>query len=211
MKSNNKLVDIATTRPLKKALWQEVDVTKAARARRLKQKPAIIWFTGLSGSGKSTLANALQRYLFVKGYATYLLDGDKLRQGLCSDLGFSDADRVENIRRASETAKLFCDAGMIVLASFISPFALERQRVRGLVDAGEFIEVYVNTPLSICEKRDVKGLYRRARAGEIGHFTGIDSPYEVPEQPELVINTAESDVDAAIQALIECLRRYGVI
>jgi len=170
------------------------------------QKPAVIWFTGLSGSGKSTVANAVESKLFDKGHRTYLLDGDNVRQGLNRDLGFTDADRVENIRRFGEVAKLFADAGLIVLVSVISPFRGERDMVRDLLDDDEFIEVFVDASLETCEKRDPKGLYARARKGEIQNFTGIDSPYEAPLNAELVLDTdALSPDDAAEQviALIE--------
>lgn len=185
---------------------QTLTMDKVARARSMGQKPAVIWLTGLSGSGKSTIANAVESKLFDKGHRTYLLDGDNVRHGLNRDLGFTDADRVENIRRFGEVAKLFSDAGLIVLVSVISPFRDERDMVRGLLDDGEFIEVFVDATLETCEKRDPKGLYARARKGEIQNFTGIDSPYEAPLNAELVLDTdALSPEDAADQviALIE--------
>lgn len=192
-------------------MWQNMSVHKAMRSERLGQRPVIVWFTGLSGSGKSASANALEKALFAKGYYTYLLDGDNVRHGLCQDLGFSDIDRVENIRRVGEVAKLMVDAGQIVLTSFISPFQADRDMVRSLVGEGEFIEVFVNTPLAVCERRDQKGLYKKARNGEIKHFTGITSPYEAPQSPDVVINTAVMSGGEVVDHLIECLRHFDVI
>ncbi len=192
-------------------VWHDMNVTKQTRADRYGQKPAVIWFTGLSGSGKSTSADALEKALFAKGYCTYLLDGDNVRHGLCGDLGFSDRDRVENIRRVGEVAKLMVDSGQIVLSSFISPFRRERQMVRQMVGPGEFIEVYVNTSVGICEQRDPKGLYKKARLGEIRNFTGIDSPYEEPDNPEIVLDTKSLSVEEVVDCLIQKLKEYGVI
>lgn len=192
-------------------VWHAMDVNKGSRADRFKQKPAIIWFTGLSGSGKSSTANALERQLFAMGYNTYLLDGDNIRHGLCSDLGFSERDRVENIRRVGEVAKLMVDSGLVVLVSFISPFKRERQMVRQMVEPGEFIEVYVNTPLAVCEERDPKGLYRKARAGEIKQFTGIDSPYETPDDPEIEVNTHEESLTSLVSRLVQQLKKFKII
>ena len=175
--------------------WQHMDVSKAARARIKHQKPQCLWFTGLSGSGKSTIANLVEKRLLATGHHTYLLDGDNVRHGLNKDLGFTDEDRVENIRRVAEVAKLMVDAGLIVLVSFISPFRAERRMAREMFEDGEFLEVYVDTPLAVAEQRDVKGLYAKARAGEIRNFTGIDSPYEVPENPELVLDGASSNTE----------------
>jgi bifunctional enzyme CysN/CysC len=169
--------------------WQALDVDRNARARIKGQEPRCLWFTGLSGSGKSTIANLVEKRLLASGHHTYLLDGDNVRHGLNNDLGFSDEDRVENIRRVAEVAKLMVDAGLIVLVSFISPFRSERRMARDLFAPGEFIEVFVDTPMEICEQRDVKGLYAKARAGRIPNFTGIDSPYERPEAAELVLDT----------------------
>ncbi len=169
--------------------WQHVDVDKAARARSKAQQPRCLWFTGLSGSGKSTIANLVEKRLHALGHHTYILDGDNVRHGLNKDLGFTDEDRVENIRRVAEVARLMTDAGLIVLVSFISPFRAERRLARALFDAGEFLEVFVDTPLALAEQRDAKGLYAKARAGDIPNFTGIDSPYEVPEAPELHLDT----------------------
>ncbi len=188
---------------------QPVDMDKAARARSMGQRPAVLWFTGLSGAGKSTIANLVDKKLHALGRHTYLLDGDNLRHGLNKDLGFTDADRVENIRRVAEVAHLFVDAGLIVLTAFISPFRAERAMARGLFDAGEFIEVHVDTPLDVAEARDVKGLYRKARRGELLNFTGVDSPYETPEAPEIRVNTERQSAEAAADAVIARLRELG--
>lgn len=192
-------------------VWQQHRITRADRAAAKKQRPCLLWFTGLSGAGKSTIAEALDHALFQRGYHTYLLDGDNIRHGLNRDLGFAPADRVENIRRIGEVSKLFTDAGLIVLSAFISPFASDRALVRNLFPAGEFIEVFMDTPLATCEARDPKGLYRKARAGQLPHFTGIDSPYERPQAPELVLDTSQLDVDACVQRLLDYLTRHGLI
>jgi bifunctional enzyme CysN/CysC len=189
--------------------WQALDVDKAARSALKGQKPAVLWFTGLSGSGKSTIANLVERSLLAQGRHTYLLDGDNVRHGLNRDLGFTDADRVENIRRVAETSKLFVDAGLIVLVSFISPFRSERRMARELLGAEEFIEIFVDTPIEVCKERDPKGLYQRAMAGEIKNFTGIDSPYEPPETPELTIRTVEAEADMHAERIVEFLKRNG--
>ena len=182
--------------------WQHVDVDKAARARQKGQMPKVLWFTGLSGAGKSTIANLVDKRLHALGYHSFLLDGDNVRHGLNRDLGFTDEDRVENIRRVAEVAKLMTDAGLIVLVSFISPFRAERRMARARFDAGEFVEVFVDVPLAVAEARDVKGLYRKARAGLIPNFTGIDSPYEAPEHPELHLDAGAGDPEAmALQVL----------
>ena len=182
--------------------WQHVDVDKAARARQKGQVPKVLWFTGLSGAGKSTIANLVDKRLHALGYHSFLLDGDNVRHGLNRDLGFTDEDRVENIRRVSEVAKLMTDAGLIVLVSFISPFRAERRMARERFDDGEFVEVFVDVPLALAESRDVKGLYRKARAGLIPNFTGIDSPYEAPEHPELHLDAGAGDPEAlALQVL----------
>ena len=172
--------------------WQHLDVDKAARARIKGQVPKVLWFTGLSGAGKSTVANLVDKRLHALGYHTFVLDGDNVRHGLNRDLGFTDEDRVENIRRVAEVARLMADAGLIVLVSFISPFRAERQMARERFAPGEFIEVFVDVPLEVAEARDVKGLYRKARAGLIPNFTGIDSPYEAPEHPELHLDATAS-------------------
>ena len=191
--------------------WQTLDVNKRARAQLSHQKPCVLWFTGLSGAGKSTIANLVEKRLHAEGRQTYLLDGDNVRHGLNRDLGFTDADRVENIRRVGEVARLMVDAGLIVLVSFISPFRAERSMARSLVDAGEFVEVFVDTPLATAELRDVKGLYKKARRGELKNFTGIDSPYEAPENPELRLDTTRLSSEAAAEAVIAYLRRGGII
>jgi len=185
--------------------WQSLDVTRSARAEIKRQKPAVLWFTGLSGAGKSTIANLVDKKLHSLGKHTVLLDGDNVRHGLNRDLGFTDADRVENIRRVAEVAKLMADAGLIVLVSFISPFRAERDMARALMPDGEFFEVFIDTPLAEAEKRDVKGLYKKARAGLLKHFTGVDSPYEAPEDPEIHIDTTRLDAAAAAALIVETL------
>ncbi|HTX25231.1 MAG TPA: sulfate adenylyltransferase subunit CysN [Steroidobacteraceae bacterium] len=190
---------------------QSLAVDREARIRRNGHSPGILWFTGLSGSGKSTIANLVEKQLHAEGAHTYLLDGDNMRHGLNRDLGFTDADRVENIRRVGEVARLFVDAGLLVLCSFISPFRAERRMVRELVAEGEFIEIFVDTPIEECMRRDPKGLYARARAGMIKHFTGIDSPYEVPEHPELVVETGTATAEEAAKRVVEALRARGII
>ena len=190
---------------------QHVDVDKAARSALLGQKPAVLWFTGLSGSGKSTIANLVEKKLYATGRNSYLLDGDNVRHGLNKDLGFTEADRVENIRRVAEVAKLMVDAGLIVLTAFISPFRSERRLARSLLKEGEFIEIHVDTPLDVAEQRDVKGLYKKARRGELANFTGIDSPYELPESPELRINTVDTSPEQAADQVIDHLRARGLI
>lgn len=190
-------------------VWHEHTVDKTARSGQKAQSPCIIWFTGLSGSGKSTIAGALEQRLFSLGQHTYLLDGDNVRHGLNKDLGFSDEDRVENIRRIGEMSKLFVDAGLIVLSAFISPFRAERRMVRELVAGNEFVEVHMDTPLSTCESRDPKGLYRKARAGEISNFTGIDSQYETPERAEVVLDTSAMTVEECVDRIIQYLRSAG--
>jgi len=191
---------------------QSVLVDKTARIQMNGHRPAILWFTGLSGSGKSTIANIVERELHAQGVHTYMLDGDNVRHGLNRDLGFTDADRVENIRRVGEVAKLFVDAGAVVLCSFISPFRAERRMVRELVEAGEFIEIFVDTPLEECRRRDPKGLYARAAEGKIKNFTGIDSPYEEPESPEIVVNTSgNTTAEAAARRILETLRDRQIV
>jgi bifunctional enzyme CysN/CysC len=185
--------------------WQAVDLTKATRAAIKHQKPRCIWFTGLSGSGKSTIANLLEKRLYSQGRHTYLLDGDNVRHGLNRDLGFTEGDRVENIRRVAEVAKLMVDAGLIVLVSFISPFRVERRMARELFAHDEFIEVFVDASLEECERRDPKGLYAKARRGQLANFTGIDSPYEPPESAEVTIDTVRAQPDEAVRRILERL------
>jgi bifunctional enzyme CysN/CysC len=191
--------------------WQALDVNKVSRAEAKHQKPAILWFTGLSGAGKSTIANLVEKQLLALGKHTYLLDGDNVRHGLNRDLGFTDEDRVENIRRVAEVSRLMVDAGLIVLVSFISPFRAERRMARRLVDEGEFFEVHVDTPLAVAEDRDVKGLYKKARRGELKNFTGIDSPYEPPEHPEIYIDTTTRTAVQAAEQVVEALKKAGVL
>ncbi len=194
--------------PLRRATnihWQSIDINKQSRAEMNEQKPKVLWFTGLSGAGKSTIANLVEKKLHSLGKRTYLLDGDNVRHGLNRDLGFTDADRVENIRRIAETARLFVDAGLIVLTSFISPFKSERQLARELLEEGEFIEIFVNTPLEICEVRDPKGLYKKARAGELPNFTGIDSDYEAPENPEIEVEAGTRSADDIAEEIVNAI------
>jgi bifunctional enzyme CysN/CysC len=191
--------------------WQALDVNAQARAELMHQKPCILWFTGLPSSGKSTIANLVEKKLFAQARYSYLLDGDNVRHGLNKDLGFTDADRVENIRRIAETAKLFVDAGLIVLVSFISPFRAERRLARDLVGEGKFVEIFVDTPLELCRARDPKGLYRRADAGEIKNFTGVDSLYEEPENPELVLKTESIPAEDLAESVMRYLRDAGRI
>jgi bifunctional enzyme CysN/CysC len=194
--------------PLRRATnihWQAVEVNKEARAELKQQRPRVLWFTGLSGAGKSTLANLVEKKLHSMGRHTYLLDGDNVRHGLNRDLGFTDADRVENIRRIAETAKLFVDAGLIVLTAFISPFRSERRMAREMLEEGEFIEIFVDTPIEVCEQRDPKGLYQKARSGELKNFTGVDSDYEPPENPEIVVNGAEASAEELAEEIVKYL------
>jgi len=192
-------------------VWHQHQTSKIQRAELKKQRPCLLWFTGLSGSGKSTIAGALESALFAQGQHTYLLDGDNVRHGLCGDLGFSDNDRVENIRRVGEVSKLMVDAGLIVLSAFISPFQSERQVVRDLLEQHEFIEVHIATSLATCESRDPKGLYQKARSGEIANFTGISSEYQAPVKPEVVIDTDQLSIEQSVTVLLDYLRAQGHI
>lgn len=192
-------------------VWHNTTVTHQDRVSLKQQKPVVLWFTGLSGSGKSTIANAVESQLLHLGKHSYLLDGDNVRHGLNKDLGFSDTDRVENIRRIGEVAKLFVDSGTIVLTAFISPFISDRQQVRDLLAADQFLEVFIDTPLDVCEARDPKGLYKKARAGEIKHFTGIDSEYQAPINAEIHVQTADLSVEQCATQVIEKLSQLGYL
>ena len=205
------LVMTASTPKATNIVWHEASVDRAARADKRGHRSAILWFTGLSGSGKSTLANAVNAALFERGLGTYVLDGDNVRHGLCKDLGFSDADREENIRRIGEVAKLFLDAGVIVLTAFVSPFRADRDKARDLVEAGDFFEIFCAADLDVCESRDPKGLYAKARSGAIKEFTGISSPYEAPDTPELKIDTGAQELAQSVEVVIKALQDKGVI
>jgi len=203
MKEHTKLSNI---------IWQEHKVTKAIRQRQHGHKSCLIWFTGLSGAGKSTIAGELEYRLVTKfNIKTYLLDGDNMRMGLCKDLSFSEDDRVENIRRVGEVSKLFVDSGLITLSAFISPFRNDRALARDMLDDGEFIEVFVDAPLSVCEQRDAKGLYKRARRGEIKNFTGIDSPYETPLTPEIHLKNAEQGPEQSVAQILDYLKMHAYL
>ena len=201
----------ASTPKATNIVWHEASVDRAARADKRGHRSAILWFTGLSGSGKSTLANAVNAALFERGLTTYVLDGDNVRHGLCKDLGFSDADREENIRRIGEVAKLFLDAGVIVLTAFVSPFRADRDKARDLVEEGDFFEIFCAADLEVCESRDPKGLYAKARSGVIKEFTGISSPYEAPDAPELKIDTGAEELAESVEMVIRALQDKGVI
>lgn len=188
--------------PTSNVVWHHATVTRKRREVQNGHRGAIIWFTGLSGAGKSTLAHAVEEALHQKGCRTFVLDGDNARHGLCGDLGFSPEDRVENIRRVGEVAKLFMEAGVIVLTAFISPYRADRERVRGMVARGDFIEIYCDSTIEVCESRDIKGLYKKARAGQIPEFTGISSPYEIPESPELTVNTGVTELNECVAYVI---------
>jgi len=186
-------------------VWHEQHINKQQRSSLKNQRPCLLWYTGLSGSGKSTVANAVDALLFERGCHSYLLDGDNVRHGLNGDLGFSDNERIENIRRISEVAKLFVDSGLIVSTAFISPFAGDREVASLMLEQGEFIEVYIDTPIAVCEQRDPKGLYQKARAGEIKDFTGIDSGYDVPKSPAIHVKTADQSIQQCAQQIVEHL------
>jgi adenylylsulfate kinase len=192
-------------------VWHNATVTRARREAQNGHKGAIIWFTGLSGAGKSTLAHAVEEALHQRGCHTFVLDGDNVRHGLCGDLSFTHEARTENIRRVGEAAKLFVEAGVIVLTAFISPYRDDRQRVRNRVAHGDFIEVYCDSPLQVCETRDVKGLYKKARAGQISEFTGITSPYEIPNNPELIINTGTEELSACVTRVLKEMEHRSLI
>jgi adenylylsulfate kinase len=195
----------------KNITWSDSHVSREERKKALGHGAATVWFTGLSGSGKSTIALEAERELVRRGVSAYVLDGDNIRQGLNTNLGFSPEDRTENIRRIGEVAKLFNDAGVIVLTAFISPYRVDRDRVRDTLPDGEFIEVLVDCPLDVCEERDVKGLYQKARDGKIPEFTGISAPYEPPTRPELVLKTAEQDLETCVETVLVCLREKNFI
>ena len=197
--------------PLPDIRPQSYVVDRAARAAAKHQRPCVLWFTGVSGAGKSTVSDLVEQRLHALGHHTYVLDGDNVRHGLCRDLGFSAADRDENIRRVAEVARLMYDAGLIVLTAFISPFRAERRMARALFEAGAFIEVYIDTPLAVAEQRDVKGLYKKARRGELRNFTGIDSPYEAPEAPELHLHGDTETPAAGAARTVEFLHQHGML
>ncbi len=192
-------------------VWHHATVTRERREAQNGHKSVVLWFTGLSGSGKSTLAHALEEELHQRGCRTIVLDGDNVRHGLCGDLSFVDDDRIENIRRIGELAKLFVDAGLITMTAFISPFQEDRERVRGLMPHGDFLEVYCKCSLDVCEARDVKGLYKQARAGEIENFTGISSPYETPQKPELIVETDGQSEEESVNAVMAMLVSRGLV
>jgi len=191
--------------------WHELSIDRKKLEAMHGHKGMVIWFTGLSGAGKSTLANALNEALHLKGISTYVLDGDNIRHGLCKDLGFSDSDREENIRRIGEVANLFMDAGIVAITAFVSPFKADRDKVRSIIGNNDFIEIYCAADLSVCEKRDTKGLYKKARLGEIKEFTGISSPYEIPENPEISINTGTIALTDSVKQIIDYLNENNLI
>lgn len=195
----------------KNILWQDPLVKRAERNQRNGHKSVVLWLTGFSGAGKSTLAHAIERRLYEQDCATFVLDGDNVRHGLCNDLGFTQLDREENIRRVGEMAKLFTEAGVIAITAFISPYIIDRERVRSILPAGEFVEIYCRCPLDICESRDVKGLYAKARKGLISDFTGISSPYEPPQNPELTVDTGTKGLDECAEQVIDYLRQQQII
>ncbi|MFZ5502596.1 MAG: adenylyl-sulfate kinase [Pseudomonadota bacterium] len=192
-------------------VWHCATVTRERREAQNGHRGAIIWFTGFSGAGKSTLAHAVEEELHQRGCRTFVLDGDNVRHGLCGDLGFTAQDREENIRRIGEVAKLFMEAGVIVLTAFISPYRADRQKVRDMVAEGEFVEIHCDSPIEVCETRDVKGLYKKARAGKIANFTGISSPYEAPDNPELVVDTDKEDISSCVEEVFCALSQCGIV
>lgn len=191
-------------------VWHNATVTRARREQQNGHRGVILWFTGLSGAGKSTLAHAVEEALHQQGCRTFVLDGDNVRHGLCGDLGFSNEGRIENIRRVGEVAKLFVEAGVIVLTAFISPFRADRERVRGIAQHGDFIEIYCDSAIEVCEQRDVKGLYKKARQGIIKDFTGISSPYEAPVDPELTVPTGADSLENCVKSVMELLLERGI-
>lgn len=200
-----------TTQKATNITWHDGAITSADRERLLNQKGAVLWFTGLSGSGKSTLANAVEEKLFEMGHLTFILDGDNIRHGLNKNLGFSPEDREENIRRIGEVSKLFCDAGVITMTAFISPYRADRDKARALVAEGRFMEIYVKVPLDIAEQRDPKGLYKKARTGEIKEFTGISAPYEEPVNAELIVETGKKSLEESVLIVIDYLKKNGFV
>jgi adenylylsulfate kinase len=192
-------------------VWHHATVDRTRREQLNDHKSAVVWFTGLSGAGKSTLAHAVEERLHQMGCRTYVLDGDNVRHGLCGDLGFSEDDRKENIRRIGNVSKLFLEAGVIVLTAFISPFRSDRELVRNMVLHGDFLEIFCNAPIEVCEQRDVKGLYKKAREGKIPHFTGISSPYEPPPKPELTVNTGSESLDEGVDQVIQMLKQRNIL
>lgn len=208
---NSSNTEKATENVSDNVVWHQQSVTNEQRIKANGHQPAVLWYTGLSGSGKSTVANAVDQKLFERGCHTYVLDGDNVRHGLNGDLTFSDKDRVENIRRIGEVSKLFVDAGLLVSTAFISPFEADRAMVRGQHNEGQFIEVFIDTPIEICEQRDPKGLYKKARSGEIKNFTGIDSDYDVPKSPEIHLQTADKSVEECADEVVAKLAAMGLI
>jgi adenylylsulfate kinase len=196
---------------MSQVVWQNYQISRLDREQQNGHQGVVLWFTGLSGAGKSTVANALEQELVKRKVHSYLLDGDNVRHGLCADLGFSEADRTENIRRVGAVAGLMLDAGLVVLSAFISPYRAQRQAIKDSLPAGKFLEIYIATSLDVCEQRDVKGLYQKARRGEISHFTGISDPYEAPEHADLIIDTAQQSLEQSVEQLIALLTEKGVL
>ncbi len=196
---------------MSQVVWQNYQISRLDREQQNGHQGVVVWFTGLSGAGKSTVANALEQELVKRKVHSYLLDGDNVRHGLCADLGFSEADRTENIRRVGAVAGLMLDAGLVVLSAFISPYRAQRQAIKDSLPAGKFLEIYIATSLDVCEQRDVKGLYQKARRGEISHFTGISDPYEAPEHADLIIDTAQQSLEQSVEQLITLLTEKGVL
>lgn len=196
---------------MSQVVWQNYQISRSEREQQNGHQGVVLWFTGLSGAGKSTVANALEQELVKRKVHSYLLDGDNVRHGLCADLGFSEADRTENIRRVGAVAGLMLDAGLVVLSAFISPYRAQRQAIKNSLPDGKFLEIYIATSLDVCEQRDVKGLYQKARRGEISHFTGISDPYEAPEQADLIIDTAQQSLEQSVDQLIALLTEKGVL